>query len=109
VRLGTRRRNGVVLRFGLLAVALLVAGCAGRKPADLEPGGVEATNLHVLVVKEYANLRMADSGRSGILKRLPRGAEVLVLTKSGKWYQVLEEETNALGWVHQTYVREVMR
>ena len=104
-----RVRHAGTVSAGAVVVALLLCGCAGRKPADLESDGSDGVTVRVVVVKEYANLRMADSGRSGILKRLPRGAEVLVLTKSGKWYQVLEEETNALGWVHETYVEEARR
>ena len=102
--------RGVVRLTAILLVPLAVAGgCAGRRP---EPAGSTETapaveRIYVIVVKEYANLRLSDSGRSATLKRLPRGATALLLTKSGKWYQVLEEETNALGWVHEIYVSEV--
>jgi hypothetical protein len=93
-----------------IAVCLTVWSCAGRgTPASESDGAAfsEKPVEYLVVVKEYGNLRAADSGRSAILRKFPQGTRLLVLTRDDKWYQVLEEESNALGWIHETYVKEV--
>ncbi len=100
-------------RLILLAIGLclgVVGSCAGRGPAPSPHGETAPSSTgsdYVVVVKEYGNIRVTDSGRAAVLARLPRGARALVLTRNGKWYQVLDEETNTLGWIHETYVEEV--
>ena len=88
----------------------IVGGCVGRRPAPpphAETASSSNSSEYVVVVKEYGNIRVTDSGRAAVLTRLPRGAKALVLTRNGKWYQVLDEKTNTLGWIHETYVEEV--
>ncbi len=91
----------------MLLVLCVLWACAGRGLSDQAKRTEAAENTgnrYVRVVREYANLRLSDSSRSAILRRPPRGRRLLVLTRNGKWYQVLEEESGALGWVHEIYV-----
>jgi len=64
---------------------------------------VAATTLYV--TSENAELKSDSSSSSATIVELNRGAELTLVTKSGRWYQVTTE-SNTTGWIYRGKVSE---
>ena len=64
---------------------------------------VAATTLYV--TSENAELKSDSSSSSATIVELNRGAELTLVAKSGRWYQVTTE-SNTTGWIYRGKVSE---
>jgi len=62
-----------------------------------------ATTLYV--TSENAELKTESSSSSSTIVELKRGAELILIAKQGRWYQVTDEN-NTTGWIYRGKVSE---
>ena len=88
----------------VLALILCLTGLAGeslRASADEEE--IVSSYPYTTVTKEKVNLRQSRSTTSTLLKKIPAGAEISVLSKNGSWVEV--EYKNTKGWCVAEYIQ----
>ena len=99
----TQRKT--LYRGSLIALALILClsffiGEGYRAKADEE---IVSSYPYTTVTKESVNLRASRSTKAELLKKIPKGAEVSVLSKNGSWVEV--EYKNTKGWAVADYIQ----
>ena len=92
--------RGVLL---VLALMLCLTSMPGEKQhAAAEEAEIVSSYPYTTTARVTVNLRAARSVKSGLLKRIPEGAEITVLAKNGNWAQA--EYKGSKGWVRTEYI-----
>ena len=84
------------------ALILLVTGAAVLTSAEEEEAEIVSSYPYTTVTKVSVNLRAKRSVRSTLLKKIPAGAEISVLSKNGTWAEV--DYGKYSGWVKTDYI-----
>ena len=60
-----------------------------------------AQNSKGVINTENTNVRWKASTNSNVIKQYPKGKEIVILQKKGKWYFIQNPVDGTKGWVHQ--------
>ena len=94
--------------YRVLLVALALVLCLSffvtegyKAKADEEE--IVSSYPYTTVTKDSVNLRASRSTKAELLKKIPKGAEISVLSKNGNWVEV--EYKNTKGWAVADYIQ----
>ena len=88
--------NGLfIMKRYCFALIVLIVLCAGTAMAE-----------RLTVIAEVANIRSGPNTKSDILWKVEKYYPILVVKKSGSWYQFRDFEEDS-GWVHKSLVGKV--
>jgi len=93
--------RGVLVALALILCLTFLVSEGYRAKADEEE--IVSSYPYTTVTKDSVNLRASRSTKSELLKKIPKGAEISVLSKNGNWVEV--EYKNTKGWAVADYIQ----
>ena len=99
----TRNRlfRGILLVLALMLCLTVQAG-GDRTAAAEEESEIVSSYPYTTVTSTTVNLREGRSVKTGLIRRIPEGAEITVTEKNGNWAHV--EYKGDKGWVRTEYI-----